>query len=179
MKIEPPRRAPDNEQKLIVLYCLRELGPCTELQLLGFLFEHYVMNYFDMMIALSDLCARGQAARTKKRAGYLYQLTEAGGEALRLFGGRVPKSVQSLVAEHGPALRQQFRQELHSHQEIRQTDRGEFEVTLSATEQDMDLMRLQLTLPSRELAQQLAERWPRKAAEIYEGVIRALTEEEP
>ena len=39
MKIQPPRRAPDDEQKLMVLYSLSRLGPCTELQLLQFLFE--------------------------------------------------------------------------------------------------------------------------------------------
>ena len=178
MKIEPPRRAPDNEQKLIVLYCLSHFGPCTELQLLQFLFDHDVMNYFDMMIALSDLCARGQAARTKRRAGYLYQLTDAGREALALFGARVPASVQSLVRENEAGLREKFRQELCSHHEIRQTERGEYEAVLSVTEQDMDMMRLSLTLPSRDLANQLAEKWPRKAAEIYETVIRILTEEE-
>ena len=178
MRIEPPRRAPDNEQKLIVLDCLRQFGPCTELQLLQFLFDHDIMNYFDMMIALSDLCARGQAVRTKKRAGYLYQPTEAGVEALRLFGNRIPGSLESLISENAPALRQRFRQELHSQQDIRQTERGEYEVTLTATEQDLDLMRLYLTLPTRELAQQLAEKWPRKAAEIYETVIRILSEGE-
>ena len=177
MRTEPPRRAPDNEQKLIVLKCLSRFGPCTELQLLQFLFGHDLMNYFDMMIALSDLCVRGQAARTKKRAGYLYQPTEAGLEALSLFGGRIPPSVESLIEENAPALREQFRQELHSQQDIRQTERGETEVTLTVTEQDMDLMRLSLTLPTRDLAQQLAEKWPRKAAEIYETVIRILTEE--
>ncbi len=177
MRIEPPRRAPDNEQKLIVLYCLSQFGPCTELQLLQFLFGNDLMNYFDMMIALSDLCARGQAVRTKKRAGYLYQPTEAGLEALGLFGGRIPASVQSLVSENAPALRERFRQELHSQQQIRQTQRGEYEVSLTAMEQDMDLMRLELTLPTRELASQLAEKWPRKAAEVYETVFRILTEE--
>ena len=176
MKIEPPRRAPDNEQKLIVLYCLRQFGPCTELQLLQFLTDQDVMNYFDMMIALSDLCARGQAARTKKRAGYLYDVTEAGREALRLFGGRIPGSVAAVVDENAAALRETFRQELQAQQSVRQTDRGEYEVTLSAVEQDMDLMRLYLTVPTRELAQQLAARWPKKAAEIYETVIRLLSE---
>ena len=178
MRIEPPRRAPDNEQKLVVLFCLTHLGPCTELQLLQFLFEHDVMNYFDMMIALNDLCARGQAARTKKRAGWLYEPTAAGREALKLFGGRIPRSLIAMVEENAPALREKFQQELQAQQTIRQTERGEYEVTLSAVEQEMDMMRLQLSVPTRELANQLAARWPGKAAEIYETVIRLLSEGE-
>ena len=77
MKIEPPPRAPDSEQKLIVLYCLDRFGPCTQWQLLQFLANRDLMNYFDMMFALGDLCARGQAVRTKKRAGYFYRLSGA------------------------------------------------------------------------------------------------------
>ena len=178
MKIEPPRRAPEDEQRLVVLFCLKELGPCTELQLLQFLFEHDVMNYFDMMIALSDLCARGQAVRVKKRAGYQYGLTEAGTEALQLFGKRVPGSIKLLLLEKADQWKTRFREEARASQEIRQTERGEYEVDLAVLEQDMDMLRLQLTLPTRELARQAAAKWPRKAAEIYEAVIRLLAEED-
>ena len=99
MRIQPPRRAPDSEQRLMVLYCLARLGPCTELQLLRFLFENDLLNYFDMMFALNDLCDRGQAARIRKDEGFLYQATDAGREALNLFGGRVPNSLQKLLLE--------------------------------------------------------------------------------
>ena len=42
----------------------------------------------------------------------------------------------------------------------------------------MDTLRLCLTLPTREMALQLTEAWPRRAGKIYEAVIRGLTEEE-
>lgn len=178
MKIQPPRRAPDDEQKLIVLYSLSRLGPCTELQLLQFLFENDLLNYFDMMFALSDLCDRGQAVRLKKNAGYLYQVTDAGKEALELFGGRVPMSLKTLLAESETGWKARFREESQSSQQIIQTDRGEYELRLKVVEQDMDMMRLSLSLPTRELADQLAQRWPQKAGKIYETVIRILSEDE-
>ena len=59
-----------------------------------------------------------------------------------------------------------------------QTDRGEYELNLSVVEQDMDMLRLSLSLPTRELADRLAKRWPEKAGEIYDTVIRILTEDE-
>ena len=178
MTLHPPRRAPDDEQRLIVLYSLNVFCPCTELQLLQFLFEHDLMNYFDMMFALGDLCARGQAVRSKKRAGYLYEVTEAGRVALALFGSRVPKSVKDLLEETGHAWKQKFQEEAQYLHETRQKSRGEYELTLSVIEQEMDMMRLTLSLPSRDLANQLAARWPKKAGEIYETVIRLLTEED-
>ena len=178
MKIEPPRRVPDNEQKLIVLYCLDRFGPCTQWQLLQFLANRDLMNYFDMMFALTDLCAGGQAVRNGKPTGSVYEITAAGREALRLFGGRVPKSAAALVDESADALRAAFRQEAHAQQSIRQTDRGDWEVALSTAEQDAELMSLRLNVPTRDLAQRLSARWPQKAAEIYETVFRLLSEEE-
>lgn len=178
MKMEPPPRAPEHEQKLVVLTCLAQFGPCTELQLLQFLFEHDIMNYFDMMIALNNLCANGQAVRSRRPAGFLYELTDAGREALSLFGSRVPGSVNQILSESAAQWKARFQEETQARQQIRQTDRGEFEVSLSVLEQDMDMMKLQLTLPTRELAGQVAAKWPRKAAEIYETIIRLLAEED-
>lgn len=178
MKIQPPRRAPENEQKLMVLECLDKLGPCTELQLLQFLFDNDLLNYFDMMFALNDLCDRGQAARMKKNAGFLYQITVAGQEALTLFGGRVPMSLKTLLSETENEWKARFRQESQSQQQIVQTDRGEYELNLKVVEQEMDMMRLSLSLPTRELADQLAKRWPQKAGKIYDTVIRILSEDE-
>jgi len=179
MKLQPPRRAPKQEQKLVVLSCLCRFGPCTELQLLQFLVENDLMNYFDMMFALNELCDQGQAARARARAGYRYELTEAGREALALFGARVPGSVKKLLEETGGQWQSRFQREAQSHAEIRQTDRGEYEITLEVTDQDTALMTLRLALPSRELAARIAEAWPGKAAEMYDTVIRLLAEENP
>ena len=178
MKIQPPRRAPDNEQKFMALYCLAHLGPCTELQLLQFLVDNDLLNYFEMMFALNDLCSRGQAVRTKKNTGFLYQATDAGREALELFGGRVPMSLKTLLAETEEEWKSRFREEMQNRYQIVQTDRGEYELNLKIVEQDMDMMRLSLSLPTRELADQLAKRWPEKAGKIYDTVIRILTEDE-
>ena len=177
MSLHPPRRSSDDDQRLMVLYSLNALGPCTELQLLQFLFEHDLMNYFDMMFALTDLCAGGQALRTHQRIGHRYEVTDAGKEALTLFGSRVPMSLKTLLTETGESWKKRFEEEGQYQQEVRHTARGEYELTLTVTEQDMDMMRLTLSLPGRELCNQLAQRWPARAGEIYETVIRMLTEE--
>jgi len=177
MKIQPPRRTPDNEQKFMVLYSLARLGPCTDLQLLQFLFENDLLNYFEMMFALNDLCDRGQAVRAKKQTGYAYQLTAAGEEALQLFGNRVPRSLQSLLKKEAAAWKRRFQQEAQCRQKIEETDRGEYILSLAVMEQERDLMSLNLALPTRELARQMGEKWPQKASEIYAAVIRILSEE--
>ena len=140
MKIQPPRHAPDSEQKFMVLYCLARLGPCTELQLLQFLVENDLLNYFEMMFALNDLCSGGQAARTKKNTGFLYEATDAGREALELFGGRVPMRLKTLISDTETEWKQRFREETQYRQQIEQTGRGDYDLTLRIVEQEMDMM---------------------------------------
>ena len=177
MRIEPPRRAPADEQRLIVLYSLMNLGPCTDTQLLQFLSEMDLTNYFDMMFALNDLCDRGQAVRQKRKDGTYYMATVAGDEALRLFGGRVPQSLKRAIQEQGVSWRQRFRSEAQVGQSVRQNARGEYELTFTVTENETEMMRLNLTVPSREIAYDWMGRWPRKASQIYDAVIRALAED--
>ena len=177
MRIEPPRRAPADEQRLIVLYSLMQLGPCTDTQLLQFLTEQDLSNYFEMMFALNDLCDRGQAVRQKRKNGTYYMATQAGDEALSLFGGRVPQSLKALLAEEGSAWRRRFKNEAQINQAVKQTARGDYELTLTVTEQDTEMMRLHLTVPSREIAYEWMARWPSKASEIYGAVVRALGED--
>lgn len=178
MSLHTPRHAPEDEQRLMVLYTLDRIGPCTELQLLQFFFEGDILNYFDMMFALNDLCARGQTARTQKKAGYLYALTEAGREALSLFGSRVPASLKTLLAETGEAWKNRFLEEEQYPVSVKQKSRGECELELAVVEQDMEMLHLSLTLPSREMADALAGKWAKKAGEVYETVFRLLSEDE-
>lgn len=178
MSLHTPRHTPDDEQRLKVLYCLDYLGPCTELQLLQFLFEQDLMNYFDMMFALNDLCAGGQAVRTQKKAGHLYEVTDAGKESLSLFGNRVPASLKCLMQETGEKWKARFLQEDQYPVSIRQTKRGECELALSVVEQGMDMLNISFTLPSREMAEQLGEKWTKKAGLIYETLFRLLSEDE-
>jgi len=177
MRLEPPRRAPDNEQKLMVLACIERLGPCTEMQLLQFLFEHDLMNYFEMMFALNDLCDGGQAARVKVNGETRCEVTEAGREALGLFGGRVPRSLMELLEKEGVRWRQRFEQEAQSSHSLEKTERGDYRLNLTLKENEEELMHLGLTLPTRELARQVAEKWPGRAGKIYAEIIRLLSEE--
>ncbi len=177
MSLRPPRQMPDFERRMVVLQCLRYLAPCTDLQLLRFLTEYDLMNYFDMMFALTDLCAQGQAVRTKEQVGYIYNLTEAGKEAMALFGDRVPRSVQAIVTDNAPRWARRFTQEGQCAASIDKNARGEWDLTLSLRDNQNNMMRLILSLPSQKLAGEISQKWPDKAAEIYRQIIRILAGE--
>jgi DNA-binding PadR family transcriptional regulator len=177
MSLQPPRRAPEEERRLIVLYSLHHLAPCNHIQLYQFIAELEQMDYFDMMFVLNDLCDQGQAVRLKRRVGYQYEVTDAGREVLQLFGNRVPHSLKMLLAETGASWHARFQEEAQFHHEIIKTEQGETELILSVVENDSDSLRITIPLPSEDLAHVLAARWRRKGGDIYGTIFRLLMED--
>lgn len=177
MSLHPPRRTPEEEQRLVVLYSLQQLAPCSQIQLHTFIAELDQMGYFDMMFVLNDLCARGQAVRLKRKAGHQYEVTDAGREVLALFGNRVPQSLKNRLEKEAPALRAHFQEEAQYHHEIKINDQGETELILTILENELDAIRITLPLPSEELAGVLAGRWHQRGGEIYSTIFRLLMED--
>ena len=176
MALERPRRSPDFEQKLLILLILSQCGRCSDMQLLQFLFDHDLMNYFDMMFTLSDLCRDGQAVRFERVGQTFYEATPAGEETLSLFGNRIPASMKELICSLAPDWKKRVQREQEYLSEYHQTKRGEFELHLRVMEQDMEMLHVSLSLPSEEMARTMKENWPDKAQEIYANLFNGLAE---
>lgn len=177
MSLHPPRRTPDEEQRLVVLYSLQHLAPCNHMQLHRFIAETDLLNYFDMMIALNDLCDKGQAVRLMRRVGHQYEVTDSGREVLDLFGNRVPHSLKKLIAETGAAWRARFQEEAQYQHEIVKNEQGGTELILSIIENDADAMRITIPLPTEDLANVLATRWHKIGGDVYGAIFRLLMED--
>ena len=178
MSLHPPRRSPEEEIRLIVLYTVRCMAPCTGVQLQQFLFDYNEINYFDMMFALNDLCANGQAMRERKGENFLYTITPAGEEALALFGNRVPGSIRQYIEEKGLLWQARLKETEQYPTQIRKTEKGEWVLSLSVQEKNAPLMQLTLSLPSYDMAAQMAKSWAGKASAFYAQAIGMLSEEE-
>ena len=102
----PQHRLGDVERKVLTLHSLKALGECGNLQLISFMTQTDIMNYFDLQTALLDLRDAGQVVRTPQTADDLYEITQAGEEALLLFSSRVPQSLMDKVDELAPAFKE-------------------------------------------------------------------------
>lgn len=167
-----------DEQRLIVLKTVAEAGPVTEMQLNRFIQEYALMSYFDMMMALEELCRGGQAVRKKGRLDDRYAATEAGYEAVRFFDEKIPAKARTLLEEQCPVWRERFMLEENYQSDIRTGEQGDYVLTLSVSEAERDMMKLELVLPDRDTAQELAARWPRDAARVYGLLMRGLSGED-
>ena len=101
----------EQDRKMYTLFALRELGSCTHMQLLYFMFENDIMTFFDLSLALGELVDEGHAAKLAHPADSLYTITEAGLETLGFFAKRMPHSKVKRITDAAPAWRERFNRE--------------------------------------------------------------------
>ena len=173
----PQYRLGELERKLLTLHALRELGPCNNLQLIAFMADSDLMNYFDLQSALFELTRRGQLNKEPVRGDDRYTITPLGEEAIVLFIGRLGESALDKVKAAVPAFKERMRKERELFANISHEGRNEYHASMGIAEGGMQLMRLELSLPTAELADRFRAAWAEKAREIYDFIITGLSGE--
>ncbi len=171
----PKRRLGEVERKLLTLYALRALGPCTNLQLITFMGETEVMNYFDLQTALYELLTGGMVDKAALEGDERFSLTPSGEEAIHLFAQRAVTSAVSVIDEKAPAYRARWQLEREVFARIGHEGRQEYHVTMGLTDGGMVLMKLDLSLPTAALAERFRASWQREAQGIYHHILGRLS----
>lgn len=167
---------PESENKLTILYALRRLGPCTSMQLLQFLVESDLMNYFTMQLSLSDMQEQGQLATRAHPMGDLLALTPQGEYAIESFAQRIPVSRRQLMDEQSDAWRQRFRAEQLAPADSFTLQDGRLCLRLRLLEGSASLMDVLLVLPPQEAMTFVEKRWRLAAQAVYDAVSLTLAE---
>ena len=164
----------DVERNVLIPHNAKTLGEFGNLPLIYFMTQTDIMNYFDLQTALFDLRDAGQVVRTPQTADDLYEITQAGEEALLLFSSRVPQSLMDKVDELAPAFKEKFNRQREMSARIVHDNENEYHVSMQINEQKMPLISIDLSLPTAELAANFRDRWEDHAQEIYEFIIERL-----
>ena len=171
-----PAMMDESERKLYTLLALQELGSCTHMQLLYFMFENDIMTYFDLALALHELVSEGQAAKIPGPADNLYEITAAGREALSFFINRLAYSKVTLIRAQAPAWRERFARERQFAGKVSQSPSGEFVAHLQLLDGNAALLTLDIPAPEHKLADRIVKVWPQCAGDIYAHIMKTLGE---
>lgn len=172
----PPAIMDESDRKLYTLLALRELGSCTHMQLLHFMFENDIMTYFDLSLALHELVKEEHAVKVPHPADNLYLITEAGREALSFFVNRLSHSKVKLIYEKAPVWREKFSREKQFVGKLNQNERGEYIAKLTLMDGDSPLLDISIPVPERALADRMVKAWPSCAGTIYQQLMKTLEE---
>lgn len=169
------RHIPETENRLILLYTLRSLGPVTAMQLLQAMAEGDLMNYITMQLALSDLEEQRQIAQHAHPLGNLIEVTEEGHYILNSFEKRIPASRRTLIDEHATAWRERFQAEQTAPAEAFTLPDGRTVIHLRLLDSAATLMDLTLYLAAATPPTFLTERWRSCVQIVYATILANLT----
>ena len=171
---------PDAENRLLILYALDRLGPVTDGQLLEFMMDQSLMNYFTLQPALVEMEQQGQLVRQLHPIGTLVSLSENGRYSLQSFASRIPQSRRETVDQAAEQWRSVFRLQQQTPAERSRMDDGRECLHLRMLESDCLLLDVTLVLPDSMRLDCLSERWARSAAVFYRDLtLLLLTDAEP
>ena len=169
------RHIPETENRLIILYTLRQLGPVTAMQLLQAMAEGDLMNYITMQLALSEMESQGQITQHAHPLGNLIEITGEGDYILRSFEKRIPASRRALIDEQAPGWKERFLTEQMAPAESFTLPDGRTVIHLRLLDSAATLMDLMLYLPSGKNLTLLPERWRGCVQVTYSTVLAHLT----
>ncbi len=161
--------------KLIVLYMLDQVDfPLTTAQLSEFILDQGYTNYMTLQQALSELTEAGLIHTQTIRNRTRLTNTKEGSETLRYFGNRISDAIRDDISKYFSEHEIALRNEVNIQGDYYKSTTGEFEVRMIARDKDALLVDLTLSVPDREMAQQMCDNWEKKNQEIYQYLMEQL-----
>jgi len=167
--------ATEEEDKLVLLCALDRLGGCTEDQLLRFVVETQLLSQFQFYLALASLKEAGFVRLSRHLEGKLLILTPEGRQSMEMFASRIRASQQEKLDRYCRAWRRRVLDELSMPAEYVQAGSG-YAVTLRALESGEEIFSMTLTAATKAQAKRFCERWPDRAAYLYQTIMEQLGE---
>ena len=161
--------------KLIVLYMLDQVDfPLTTAQLTEFILEQGYTNYMTLQQALSELTEAGLIHTQTIRNRTRLTNTKEGSETLRYFGNRISDAIRDDISKYFTEKEIELRSEVNVQAEYYKSTTGEFEVRMIARDKDTLLVDLTLSVPDKDMAQQMCDNWDKRNQEIYQYLMEHL-----
>lgn len=167
---------PEAENRLLVLYALRAVGPLTDSQLLRVMTDTDLMNYITMQLTLADLEKEGFVRRAEHPAGPMLTPTEAGGFLLSSFESHIPLSRRKQVDDGASTWQRRFADEQTALAEETLLPDGRAALRLRLLNGRNMLADMTLALPENQgHITFLSERWRACMQQVYRLLLTTLS----
>ncbi|WP_294376057.1 DUF4364 family protein [uncultured Clostridium sp.] len=163
------------ENKLLMLYVLKAIHePISNTQLTEIILENNFINYFTFQQYLSELEEAKFVEYHKTNDKNLLVLTKQGDTVLSLFKSRLSQSKTSIIDQYIKEKIEAIKKELTIHADYTLGDNDSFIVDLKAVENQALLMELKLSVPSKNQAVAICNKWKDNPSDIYNSIINTF-----
>jgi len=161
--------------KLIVLYTLDRVAfPLTVAQISDLILEKEYTSFLTLQQVISELTQAGLVhAKTLVNRTHL-QITDEGRDTLSYFENRISDAIKADINEYLKKNELEMRNQSSIQSNYYRSVNGEFEAELSATDKDVNLVTIRLTVPTQELAISICDNWQKRNSEIYQYLTTQL-----
>ena len=161
--------------KLIVLYMLnRAAFPITKAQVAEFILEKEYMDFLTLQQVFSELTSSEMITAKSVRNRTHLAITEQGRETLYFFQSRMSSTTKEKIDSFFRENELQMRNEVSILSDYYKSKSGEYEAHLSATERNVRLIDITISVPDEETASSICDNWQKKNQAVYQRLIEDL-----
>lgn len=161
--------------KLLILYMIDVMNyPLTNAQISDFILGRGYTDYFNIQQAISDLTETGLIVPEKVQHSTRFTLSNDGKETLDLLIMKIPSAIREdarvYLKEHNFSIR-----ETNSvTSTYKKTDNDEYLVHLKVDEDNVPLIEINVTVPSKSSAATMCANWREQSQELYTHILTTL-----
>lgn len=161
--------------KLMILYMLKQVDfPLSTAQLSGFILDRGYTDYFKLQETLSNLIETGLVETETTHSRTLYRPTKEGLHTITLFRHKIPQVFRKDMDDYLGKNQFELRDESAVKADYYETKNGEFTVRCLIMEGNASVFDLSITIPTRQEAVTIAEKWTAGAPDIYSLLMTKL-----
>lgn len=161
--------------KLIILYLLtKSSSPLHKGMIEEFILEKGYTNYITLQQALSELIDNQLIEQKAENNRVLLFSTKEGSTTLSYFENRISDAIK----EEATSFLEKKGEEIKKTQAITaryyKSTAGEYDVDLCIKEKKSNLMQLKISVPTKEIAENICLNWEQKSLQVYQEVTKLL-----
>lgn len=167
------------ENKLLVLYVIQSLKqPISKTQLTEIILENNFINYFTLQQYISELESSEFVGYVEKNNKKLITITKKGENVLSFFNERISPIKRDIIDNYISKTIDNIKKELTIHSDYTIEKNNSFIVDLKALEDEILLIDLKISVPTKKQASNLCSRWKENPSDIYTKIVQVLFNEE-
>ncbi|MDU6296542.1 DUF4364 family protein [Clostridium celatum] len=163
------------ENKLLVLYVIKSLKQSiSNTQLTEIILENNFINYFTLQQYISELENSDFIRYIDKNGKRLIVITKKGENVLSIFNDRISPIKRDIIDNYISSTIDSIKKELTIRSDYTIEKNNSFIVNLVALEDEMLLIDLKVSVPTKKQAATLCSKWKENPSDIYTKIVQVL-----
>lgn len=165
------------ENKLLLLHIVDKINlPISNIQLTEIVLENKLINYFTLQEYIEELISSNLLNKVNQSNKDRLVISDKGKEVLSLFKNRLSKEELLKLDSYIDNKMNLIKKEATVFADYTIENSNSYVVTLNASENNIPLIEVKLTVASNKQARELCDKWKKNTSDLYTKIIKALTE---